>query len=167
MCPIETSGNQRTVKLLVIFIIPSMVSVMALTLGAGAFMVLLSEEVAQANPDIAFMRLAVLLIAEAVLLFFFVACALSIPLLSRVYKSRIYGGNSSQLLRWMGLSFFAMIPLLIGLLFYTKAHVAGAITNLYCLLGAGIAFAAGCILFLFAHLIAQGADYKQEVDLTV
>lgn len=164
---IKTMKDRKTFKLLVVLIIPGMAIVMMLTLLAGAFMVGLSKEMAQANPDIAFMRLPVLMIAEAVLFLFLTACALSIPLLLRVYKSRIYGKSAIELLRLMGLAFFAMIPLLMGLILYTRAHVAGSITNLYCLLGAGIAFTAGCILFLFAHLIAQGADYKQEVDLTV
>ncbi|MHC1785707.1 MAG: DUF2975 domain-containing protein [Christensenellales bacterium] len=167
MRTVSSVRKEGIVKLLVLLILPGMVFVMALTLGAGAYLFPLSQEVARANPNVAFMRLPVLLIAQGLLLLFLLACGLSLPLLIRVLRARIYARSAVRLLRGMGLCFITMIPLFLGLILYTRAHVSGSITNLYCLLGAGLALVAGCILFLFAQVLAQGAHYKQEVDLTV
>lgn len=138
-----------------------------LTLGVAAYMVVLSHDVARANPTITYMRVPVLLMAWAFLGCVLAALVLTFLLLKRIQRDNIFENESVRLLKGIGLcSYLAILPLVI-LLFYTAANVSGSITNLYVVLGIFAMILIGIFFYLIAALFQKAVDYKHEVDLTV
>lgn len=138
-----------------------------LTLGIGALMVQLSHDVARANPTITYMRVPVLLIAWSILACVLAALVLAFLLLERIRKDNIFEPQSVRHLKGLGMcAFTAILPLII-LFFYTRANVAGSITNLYVILGIFAMVLIGIFFFLIAALFQKAVDYKKDVDLTV
>ena len=153
----------------IIIIIVGMMVVTAITVAAAIFLIPFSEEFANSETYqyISFMRLPVLLMVESVIAFFLVACILSIPLLISIYQGRPFSLTSVRILRVMKICFFLMILPLIALVIYTENHVTGSITNLYCVLGMGIAFVIANVFGLFATLIERASEFEQEINLTI
>lgn len=138
-----------------------------LTLGVGALMVVISHDVARANPTISYMRVPVLLIAWAFLACVLAALVMAFLLFELIRKDSIFETQSVRLLKGIGLcGFTAILPLVI-LFFYTRANVVGSITNLYVILGIFAMILIGMFFYLIAALFQKAVDYKQEVDLTV
>ncbi|MBG0788311.1 MAG: hypothetical protein H0S79_24745, partial [Anaerolineaceae bacterium] len=63
--------------------------------------------------------------------------------------------------------FLLMIAPLLGLVIYTESQVPGSITNLYAVLGMGIAFLVSNIFGLLASLIDKASEFEEEVNLTI
>jgi len=168
-----TNNQSKKQRLLprfrIIIIIGGMLVVIAITIAAAIFLVPFSEEFASSETYayLSFMRVPVLLMVESVIALFLVACILSIPLLAGIYKGRPFSSTSIRLLHLMKVCFFLMIAPLIALVIYTESHVTGSITNLYCILGMGIAFVIANIFGLFATLIERASEFEQEINLTI
>lgn len=138
-----------------------------LTLAVGAYLVPASHEVAAANPTITYMRVPVLLIGWGFLACVLAALVLAFLLLERIRKDRIFTQSSVRLIRGICICALVAILPLVTLLFYTRAHVSGSITNLYVMAGIFVMVIAGIFFFLVAELFQKAVDFKQEVDLTV
>ena len=153
----------------IIIILLGILVVMAATIVISIYLVPFSGEVAswESYAYIASMRFPVLIMCESVILLFLIACILSIPLLIRIYKGKPFSRASVRLLRVMAICFYLMILPLGVLIIYTNQHVGGSITNLYCLLGIGLAFLVGNLFSLFATLIDKASEFEQEVNLTI
>ena len=153
----------------IIIILLGILVVMAATIVISIYLVPFSGEVAswESYAYIASMRFPVLIICESVILLFLIACTLSIPLLIRIYKGKPFSRTSVRLLRVMAICFYLMILPLGVLIIYTNQHVGGSITNLYCLLGIGLAFLVGNLFSLFATLIDKASEFEQEINLTI
>lgn len=140
---------------------------MLLTLALGVYLVPLSHDVAAANPTITYMRVPVLLMAWAVLACALAALLMAFLLLERIRKNRIFEQKSVSLLKGIGVcALIAIIPMII-LILYTRAHVAGSITNLWVMFGIFVLIIAAVFFFLIATLFQKAVDYKEEIDLTV
>jgi hypothetical protein len=153
----------------IIIIMLGMLVVIAATVAIALFLIPFSGEIAsqESYAYIAFMRYPVLVICESILLLFLIACLLSVPLLIRIYQGKPFTRMSVRLLRYMTFCFYLMILPLAALVIYTRQHVGGSITNLYCFLGMGLAILAGTLFGLFATLIEKASEFEQEVNLTI
>ena len=169
MKPILSNKTSAVPRFKIIIIILGMLAVIAVTVAISIFLVPFSAEIAswENYAYIAFMRLPVLILCESVILLFLIACVLSFPILIRIYQGKPFAGRSVRLLRMMALCFYLMILPFAALIIYTAQHVAGSITNLYCLLGMGLAFLASNLFGLFATLIEKASEFEQEVNLTI
>jgi hypothetical protein len=146
-----------------------MLAVIAITVAIAIYLISFSAEVASwdSYAYIAFMRYPVLVMCETVILLFLVACVLSFPILIRIYQGKPFSKLTVRLLRIMTWCFYLMILPLIALIIYTEIHVSGSITNLYCLLGIGLAFLVANLFGLFATLIEKASEFEEEVNLTI
>ena len=140
---------------------------MLLTIGVGAFLVPVSHDVANANPTITSMRVPVLLIAWGFLVCILVALVMAFLLLERIRKDKIFELQSVHLLKGIGICALAAIIPLVVLFFYTRANVAGSITNLYVVLGIFAMVIVAIFFYMIAELFQKAVDYKEENDLTV
>ena len=140
---------------------------MLLTVGVGACMMPLSQDVAAANPTITYMRVPVLLIGWSILACVLAALVMALLLLERIRKDRIFEQRSVTLLKGMEISAFVSIIPMVILILYTRANVAGSITNLWVMLGILAMVVATTFFFMLASLFQKAVDYKEEVDLTV
>ena len=127
----------------------------------------MSFSTAMSNPELAHMRVPVLVMA-----WFVLACLLAIVFLAgflfyRVMNNRVFEQKSVTLLKAMGFVSLFPIPVLIGLIAYTAANVAGSITNLWASLGILVCVMAATLFFLISSLFQNAVDYKTENELTV
>jgi len=161
--------NERSLRFKVIVIMLGMLVVIAITLAVGVFLINFSGELAarESYQDIAFMRYPVLIICESVIVLFLVPCALSFPLLARIYRGKSFTLSSVRLLRVMSICFFLMILPFLALEIYTEQFIGGSIINLYCFLGMGIAFIVANLFGLFTTLIERASEFEQEINLTI
>lgn len=156
-------------KLFAVFLILSLVVVILISVAiifwGNSMSIKLAEDPAYA--DIKHMRLPVLIMCVSVWVLFIIACLIAIPFLFRVMQRKFYTKSSILMIRMMGCCFYLMILPAVILYFYTKANVAGSITNLWVFFGAFIALVVGSLFMLVANLMNEGQLYKDEVDLTV
>ncbi|QRN84246.1 DUF2975 domain-containing protein [Chloroflexota bacterium] len=146
-----------------------MVVVVAITLLASYFLIVISHDVAnyESYQYLAYMRLPVLLLLESIVLLFLIACFLAFPVLIEISQGKPFTRKSVRLLRIMAICFLLMIAPLLGLVIYTESQVPGSITNLYAVLGMGIAFLVSNIFGLLASLIEKASEFEEEVNLTI
>lgn len=165
---INSIKNPKIVsKITIIMLALGMLGVILASIGIGIYLETLSHEVAQANQEVAYMRVPVLIISEIIVALFVLACILSFIILVNFWLNRIFSKVSSIVLKIMSLCFILIIVMGIILIVYTQANVKGSITNLYVKFGIFISIVASCIFYLIAHLIDQGNKYKVENELTI
>ena len=127
----------------------------------------LSNLIAERNPDVAFMRIPVLIMIEAVIILFFICMILGEVLLVNIYRRKIFSKQSVQILKAMSWSFFFGILPMVALIIYTNQNVEGSITNLYLYIGIAIYITLGFLFLLFSELIQNAYEFKEELDYTV
>ncbi len=88
-----------------------MVAVVAITLLASYFLIVISHDVAnyESYQYIAYMRLPVLILLESVILLFLIACFLAFPVLIEISQGKPFTRKSVCLLRIMAICFLLMI----------------------------------------------------------
>ncbi len=133
----------------------------------GTQLVPISFSTAAANPELAHMRVPVLIMAWFVLACLLAIVFLAVAMLSRILKNRVFEQKSVSLLKAMGFTSLVPIPVLIALVIYTMNNVAGSITNLWVYFGIMICVMASILFFLISSLFQNAVDYKTENELTV
>lgn len=156
-----------TLRLKTILVTLGVLFLILLTLGSGFFLFLISGDFALSNPELAYMRFPVLLMAWAVLVCAIVAMVLGLLLLRSIFQEKVFELQSVRRLQGMGLCAFAAILPLAALYIYTLRNVPGSITNLWVMVGIVGLIVGGVFFFLVATLFEKVVQYKQENDLTV
>ena len=133
----------------------------------GIQLVPLSFATAKANPEIAHMRVPVLIMAWFILACILAIVVLAVALFGRIIKNKVFEQKSVSLLKAMGISSLVPIPVLIALVLYTMNNVAGSITNLWAFFGIMVCMMASIFFFLISSLFQNAVDYKTENELTV
>lgn len=144
-----------------------------LLLGEVLFLVFIvvlwkfSFTMAEMNPELAFMRVPVFLLALGVLLSLMAAFFFGFQAVTFYGRDRTFLRETAGALRRCSRSFLLGVVFLLGLYFYTRFHVKGSITNLY-VLGAMVLFFLGNRVFaLLTDVISEGIGMKEEQDLTI
>lgn len=154
-------------KIQTIIVEIGVVLAMLLTVAVAAILFYLSFDVSLVNPTLTYMRVPVLIMAWSFLACLLAALIIALLLLESIRRDEIFEPGSVRKLKAIGnCALVAIIPL-VALLFYTRAEVAGSITNIYVTLGIFAMLVVAVFFFLIAALFQQAVDYKQEVDLTV
>lgn len=154
-------------KIQTIIVEIGVVLAMLLTVAVAAILFYLSFDVSLVNPTLTYMRVPVLIMAWSFLACLLAALIIALLLLESIRRDKIFEPGSVRKLKAIGnCALVAIIPL-VALLFYTRAEVAGSITNIYVTLGIFAMLVVAVFFFLIAALFQQAVDYKQEVDLTV
>lgn len=154
-------------KIQTIIVEIGVVLAMLLTVAVAVGLYYLSFDVSLVNPTLTYMRVPVLIMAWSFLACLLAALIIALLLLESIRRDKIFEPGSVRKLKAIGnCALVAIIPL-VALLFYTRAEVAGSITNIYVTLGIFAMLVVAVFFFLIAALFQQAVDYKQEVDLTV
>lgn len=154
-------------KIQTIIVEIGVVLAMLLTVAVAAILFYLSFDVSLVNPTLTYMRVPVLIMAWSFLACLLAALIIALLLLESIRRDKIFEPGSVRKLKAIGnCALVAIIPL-VALLIYTRAEVAGSITNIYVTLGIFAMLVVAVFFFLIAALFQQAVDYKQEVDLTV
>lgn len=154
-------------KIQTIIVEIGVVLAMLLTVAVAVILFYLSFDVSLVNPTLTYMRVPVLIMAWSFLACLLAALIIALLLLESIRRDKIFEPGSVRKLKAIGnCALVAIIPL-VALLFYTRAEVAGSITNIYVTLGIFAMLVVAVFFFLIAALFQQAVDYKQEVDLTV
>ncbi len=135
--------------------------------AVGVRLVPFSIQTAEANPELVHMRVPVLIMAWLVLACVLVLIFLAVALLNRIMKDAAFEQKSVTLLKAMGYTSLAPIPVLIALVIYTMQNVAGSITNLWAYFGMMLCVLASIFFFLVSSLFQSAVDYKADNELTV
>ncbi|NLJ70298.1 MAG: DUF2975 domain-containing protein [Clostridiaceae bacterium] len=159
--------TNRFSKVLIGFVSLGMLGIVLITIRIGFYLEIFSHEVAIENPEVAYMRVPVLIISEIIVGLFLIACILSFGVLLNYWKDRIFSKSSVIYLRIMSLCFALIIIPCVVLIIYTMQNVAGSITNLWVMFGIVISFVAACIFTLISNIVEQGLKYKEENELTI
>lgn len=154
-------------KVLIAFVGLGMLGIVLITLLISYNLIFFSHAVAKENPEVAYMRIPVLIISELIIGLFLIACILSFGVLLNYWKNRIFSKSSVVLLRIMSLCFALIIIPCVVLIIYTMQNVGGSITNLWVNFGIVISFIAACIFALISNIVEQGLNYKEENELTI
>ncbi|MDD3948377.1 MAG: DUF2975 domain-containing protein [Anaerolineaceae bacterium] len=154
-------------KIQTIIVEIGVVLAMLLTVAVAVGLYYLSFDVSLVNPTLTYMRVPVLIMAWSFLACLLAALIIALLLLESIRRDKIFEPGSVRKLKAIGnCALVAIIPL-VALLIYTRAEVAGSITNIYVTLGIFAMLVVAVFFFLIAALFQQAVDYKQEVDLTV
>ncbi|HHX09371.1 MAG TPA: DUF2975 domain-containing protein [Chloroflexi bacterium] len=154
-------------KIQTIIVEIGVVLAMLLTVAVAVGLYYLSFDVSLVNPTLTHMRVPVLIMAWSFLACLLAALIIALLLLESIRRDKIFEPGSVRKLKAIGnCALVAIIPL-VALLIYTRAEVAGSITNIYVTLGIFAMLVVAVFFFLIAALFQQAVDYKQEVDLTV
>lgn len=154
-------------KIQTIIVEIGVVLAMLLTVAVAVILFYLSFDVSLVNPTLTYMRVPVLIMAWSFLACLLAALIIALLLLESIRRDKIFEPGSVRKLKAIGnCALVAIIPL-VALLIYTRAEVAGSITNIYVTLGIFAMLVVAVFFFLIAALFQQAVDYKQEVDLTV
>lgn len=137
------------------------------TLGVAAALVPLSQQTVASNPELAHMRVPVLIIVWAMLACAIAALVLGLLLLEKIRNDRVFEAKPVEYLNGMGICALAAILPVIILIFYTQVNITGSITNLYAGLGVFVLLFAATFFFLVAALFEKAVTYKQENELTI
>ena len=154
-------------KIISLILAIGMILIISLSIRIGIFLEEYSHFEAHYNPEIAHMRIPVLIITESIVVLFILAAILSLFLILNFIKDNFFSKNSVILLTVMSICFLIMMILGIVLIIYTMLNIKGSITNFWLLLGVGISFIVTCVFALAANLINQARKYKDENELTV
>jgi len=155
------------IKIQTIIVEIGLVISILLTTIFGLMFYLFSFELSGANSTAAHMRVPVLLMGLGFLACLLAALIIAFLLMERIRKNNAFEARSVRLLRAIGTCALAAILPLVALFFYTRANVAGSITNIYIFLGIFVMVIASTFFFLIAALFQKAVDYKQKVELTV
>ncbi len=154
-------------KIQTIIVEIGVVLAMLLTVAVAVGLYYLSFDVSLVNPTLTYMRVPVLIMAWSFLACLLAELIIALLLLESIRRDKIFEPGSVRKLKAIGnCALVAIIPL-VALLIYTRAEVAGSITNIYVTLGIFAMLVVAVFFFLIAALFQQAVDYKQEVDLTV
>lgn len=154
-------------KIQTIVVEVGVVVAMLLTVAVAVGLYYLSFDVSLVNPTLTYMRVPVLIMAWSFLACLLAALIIALLLLESIRRDKIFEPGSVRKLKAIGnCALVAIIPL-VALLLYTRAEVAGSITNIYVTLGIFAMLVVAIFFFLIAALFQQAVDYKQEIDLTV
>lgn len=154
-------------KIQTIVVEVGVVVAMLLTVAVGVILYSFSFEVSMVNPELTYMRVPVSIMAWSFLACVLAALIIALLLLESIRSDKIFEPGSVRKLKAIGNCALVAIVPLIALLLYTRAEVAGSITNIYVTLGIFAMLVVAIFFFLIAALFQQAVDYKQEVDLTV
>lgn len=154
-------------KIQTIIVEIGLVLAILLTVAVGVGLYYLSFDVSMVNPELTYMRVPVLIMMWSFMACVLAALIIALLLLESIRKNKIFEPGSVRKLKAIGnCALVATIPL-IALFLYTRAEVAGSITNVYVTLGIFAMLVAATFFFLIAALFQQAVDYKREIDLTV
>lgn len=156
--------NLRIKSILVVIGIAFMILI---SLGAGYFIFLISQDMARDYPELAHMQYPVLSMAWSVLLCAIVAMVFGMQLMINILRNLVFEERNVKLLRGMGICIFAAILPVLALIIYTAQNVPGSITNLWAETGVFGLIILGIFVFLVTTLFEKAVEYKQENDLTV
>lgn len=136
---------------------------------AAAGMPALSEIMAEFNPEIAFMRVPILVMTEGYLAGIVVAVVIAILLTVGSTKEKIFCRRTTRLLRYAGLSFGISFLFMMGNMIYSYSILGEevGIMGVYLWFGAGAVFLAMLCMLVLANLFEKAVAFKEENELTV
>lgn len=126
-----------------------------------------SKFMAQMYPEFSYMRIPMLLLADASVISIISAILFGIKALSLYVRDEIFVKNMKITLENIGLAFCVGAILILLMIIYTNFNIAGSITNLPLSAGVVLLTIISQIFFLLRDLIVKGIDLKEENDLTI
>ncbi|MFO7612037.1 MAG: DUF2975 domain-containing protein [Clostridia bacterium] len=157
----------RSNSILAIIIMVCLLALIVISIFAGIILRNLSFKVALSNPDLQHLRIPVLLICLALISIFIINLVLAEILLGRIILNTIFTKSSGRLLKLISWFFIAGIFPLLTLYILTERNVDASITQIYVILFGIVYLTAGLIFRLWANLIKNASQFKEEVDMTV
>lgn len=154
-------------RFLTLLIMLGLFVVIIVSVLAGIVLRVLSYEMALANPELQHLRVPVLIIGLVLLGTFIVNLILAEILLGRIMLNLIFTETSVRLFKAISWLFISGIIPLTTLFILTEQNVSGSITQIYVILFGILYLTAGLIFRLWANLIKDASQYKQEIDMTV
>lgn len=134
---------------------------------AGIILRQLSFSFALANPELQHLRIPVLVIGLILIGIFIINLVLAETLLGRIIHGSIFTESSVRILNSISWLFTAGVIPLSALFIMTELNVSRSVTQIYVILCGFVYLTAGLIFCLWANLIRDASQFKQEVDMTV
>ena len=153
--------------ILTVMIMIALLVLMVVSVLAGIVLRQLSFSVALANPELQHLRTPVLFIGLILIGIFIINLILAEILLGRIVRESIFTVSSVRILKSISWLFIAGILPLTALYILTEMNVSRSITQIYVILCGFVYLTAGLVFRLWANLIRDAAQFKQEVDMTV
>ena len=160
----EISKSNRILTVTIMF---GLLVIIIVSVIAGIILNELSFSVALANPELQNLRVPVLIIGIVLISIFIINLILAEILLGRIIMNSIFIESSARLLKLISWLFILGILPLATLYILTELNVNGSITQIYVILFGIVYLTAGLIFRLWANLIRDASQFKQEVDMTV
>jgi len=153
--------------ILTVMIMIALLVLMVVSVLAGIVLRQLSFSVALANPELQHLRTPVLFIGLILIGIFIINLILAEILLGRIVRESIFTVSSVRILKSISWLFIAGILPLAVLYIMTEMNVSRSITQIYVILCGFVYLTAGLVFRLWANLIRDASQFKQEVDMTV
>jgi len=157
----------RGSRILAVTIMIGLLLLIIVSILAGMVLWNLSFSVARANPEMAHLRVPVLLVSLGLISIFIINLVLAEILLGKIIMNSIFTESNVRLLKSISWLFIAGIPFLAALFLITELNVNKSITQIYVILFGVVYLTAGLIFRLWANLIRDASQFKEEVDMTV
>ena len=154
-------------RILTVTIMFGLLVIIIVSFIAGVLLRELSFSMALANPELQHLRAPVFIIVIVLICVFIINLILAEILLGRIMMNSIFTKSSARLLKLISWLFILGILPLVALYILTDINVNGSITQIYVILFGIVYLTAGLIFRLWANLIRDASQFKQEVDMTV
>ncbi len=153
--------------ILTITIMVGLLVMILVSIVAGFVLKELSFSVALVNPELQHLRIPFLIICLILIGVFIVNLILAEVLLVKIMMNSIFTESNVRLLKLISWLFiFGILPFA-ALYILTEINVGGSITQIYVIFFGVVYSTAGLIFRLWANLISDASQFKQEVDMTV
>ena len=133
----------------------------------GSYLKQLSYEMANLYPELAHMRLPILILLWLVLACVIAMLVVAFLLSLRIYRDNFFEQKSVNLLKIMSIIALIPVPILIGVYVYTEANINGSITNFWVTVGIMAFVSVSILISLMTSFFQQAVDYKTENELTI